>query len=184
LDTPPASYRVQTNNNKMMLTIEEKPKMSGTARKGFVKINASGFQTISRQSPVPESMRCSRRNSVNPRVKYSGKKHTTRQTSPTDSDGCNANQSVEEERGSSNNYDLRSMTPQLIFRPNTPSVNKLRVLHEKLRLTTEDITLEQKIQDTEQENLILRLQLKSLEQQVARIEITLKDEKKKTVSLT
>jgi len=56
------------------------------------------------------------------------------------------------------------MTPQLIFRPNTPSVYKLRVMHEKIRLTTDDFTLEQKIQETEQENLILRLQLRSLEQ--------------------
>jgi hypothetical protein len=55
------------------------------------------------------------------------------------------------------------MTPQLIFRPKTPSVNKLRVLNEKLRLTTDDITLEQKLQDTERENLMLALQMKSLQ---------------------
>ena len=69
------------------------------------------------------------------------------------------------------------MTPQLIFRPNTPSVNKLRVLHEKLRLTTDDITLEQKLQDTERENLMLALQMKSLQQQLVRTETALKDEK-------
>jgi hypothetical protein len=45
LETPPASHRAK---HKIMLTIEEKPKMPGTARKGFVKVNASGFQTSSR----------------------------------------------------------------------------------------------------------------------------------------
>jgi hypothetical protein len=40
METPPASHRAL---NKLMLTIEEKPKMSGTARKGFVKVSANGF---------------------------------------------------------------------------------------------------------------------------------------------
>jgi len=71
-------------------------------------------------------MRCSRRPSpaLKKRIKYSAKKNITRQTSFSDSERCNADASLEEQKGSIHNYDPRSMTPMLIFRPDTPSLSK------------------------------------------------------------
>jgi len=48
IGTPPASHRPK---NKLALTIDTKPKIVSIARKGFVKIDASGIQSTSRQSP-------------------------------------------------------------------------------------------------------------------------------------
>jgi len=67
--------------------------------------------------------------------------------SKSDSDGCNA-QSVDEEKDSVNNYDMRTMTPQLIIRPTTPSIRGYNRMSENATLHQSTIT-ETKIDNVE-----------------------------------